>query len=137
MLMIGVTLVIGGAVTSAALGQESAALAAGSAGSAVAQANAGSGVSLAYATVGSTGGCPAYKGTSEGTTLVVSLFSYGTTAFTPAAVFVNSTIFAGSYPTLQPGNLVSYTLTLTGCAHQSGQTVLIEDAQGDEAQFET
>jgi len=137
LLMIGVTLSFGSLVTSAAVSQLSSAVGSSSLGASVMGASAGKEIALVYATVGSTAGCQPYRGASEGTSLTVVLYDYGTTPFTPAELVDNSTIYTGSYPTLAAGSLSSYTLALGSCAHSSGQSLLAVDPFGDEVQIGT
>jgi hypothetical protein len=144
-MMIGVTLSVGGTVTVGAinefnLSQNSASLAA-----VVQQASAGKLVSLVYDTVmqGSGGCSTVYSGYTEGTTFTVALFNYGTVPFTPSEVFDNATLLSsGSWSgapsnTITPGSMTTFTLTLASCIHPSGQTILLVDSYGDEAQVGT
>jgi hypothetical protein len=138
-LLIGVTLSLGGLVTAAAVSQFGLQSNSASVAGSVADASAGKLVSLVYATVApGSGGCSTiYQGTADGTSFTVVLFDYGNAKFAPATIVVNSTQYSGPYVALQPGGMAQYSLTLGGCAHPSGQTLLIEDLTGDEVQVET
>lgn len=137
LLMIGVTLSFGSVVTSAAVSQLNSTAGSSSLAASLQEASAGKQIALVYATVGSTGGCQSYRGATEGTSLTVALFDYGTTPFTPSEIVNNSTVYAGNYPTLGAGSLASYTVALGSCAHPSGQNLLAVDASGDEVQVGT
>jgi hypothetical protein len=134
MLMIGVTLSLGGFVAFAAVGQYGLAANSASLGASLAQSSAETQLGLVYVAVASTNACPIYGGVHEGTSLTLALYNYGSTSFTPAVLLVNSTAFAGAYPTTPPGSLGLYSLTLAGCSHSSGQSVVAEDPAGDVVQ---
>jgi len=135
--MIGVTLAFGGLVAITAASQFSSATASASLSSTLEESYSGVQVSLVYAVAGSPGSCPAYRGTSEGTTMIIALFNYGTSPFTPASIFDNGTLYTGTYAQLAPGTLVTYTISVGHCTHPSGQTILAVDAYGKEVQFGT
>ena len=134
MLMVGVTLSLGGVVVAAALGTFGQAEGSASMGASLRESASGIQVSLAYATVASSMSCPVYQGVNEGTSLTVSLFDYGTVAFAPTDLIVNSTAYAGSYAPIPPGSMAMYVIGLGSCAHPSGLTIAATDAAGDEVQ---
>lgn len=127
---------LGSAVVAAAMGDVSQSNGSAYLGSTAQAEAAGVQVSLVYAAVASSGSCPAFQGVNEGTSLTVALFDYGTVGFVPAEFVVNSTVYFGSYPSLNPGTMGQYPLTLASCSHPSGLTVVAVDARGDEVQFE-
>jgi hypothetical protein len=135
MLMIGVTLSVGGLVAAAALSQNTLAANSATLGGSVQQSSAGLHLGLAYAAVASSSQCPTYEGLREGTSLAVSLYNYGTTSFTPTEVVVNSTAYTGSFATISPGGLGTYTIALSSCSHSTGQAIVVLDSAGDEVQF--
>lgn len=137
LLMIGVTLALGGAVASSALSQFSMADSSSSLGAADQVAAAQTQVSLVYLVAASSGSCPAYDGYHEGTSVTIAVYNYGGAPFSPAAIALNGTIYFGSYAQLGPGTLGTYTVVSATCVHSSGQTVVIEDSSGDEVQFAT
>ena len=57
----------------------------------------------------------------------------------PTEIFVNGTLqYSGTgFGTIAPASMTTYTLTLSSCAHPTGQTILLVDAYGDEVQFGT
>jgi hypothetical protein len=135
MLMVGVTLTLGGVVVGAAVGSVGQANGSAYLGSSMMELRSEIQVGIVYAAVASSGSCPVFQGVNEGTSLTFSLFDYGTVPFTPADFVVNSTIYAGGYATLAPGTAGQYTLSLGACTHPSGLTILAIDAQGDEFQL--
>jgi flagellin-like protein len=137
LLMVGVTVALGGLVAAAAAGQLSSAAGSASLGASLQESSDGAQVSLVYAVAASPGSCPTYGGVQEGTSLTFALFDYGTASFGPAAVLVNSTLYSGAYAQLSAGALGVYTISLGACAHPSGQTLLMAAADGKEVQFET
>jgi flagellin-like protein len=135
LLMVGVTLSLGGLVAAAAVSQFGLQSGSAAAAGGVQQASQGKLLSLVYATVQQgSGGCAA---PGEGRTLTFAVYDYGSSAFLPSTVLVNSTAVAGPYPGAGPGEVATYTLALAGCARSSGQTILMGDAAGDVVQFET
>ena len=135
--MVGVTLSLGSMVVAAApsqlgLGSDSASL-----GASLRQGAAETQLGLVYASVQPSSSCPTYGGYQEGTALTIALFDYGTKGFTPEGFVVNSTVYAGTFAQVGPGELGEYNLSLSGCAHPSGATVMAYDASGDEVQFAT
>ena len=138
MLMIGVTLVFGGFVTAAAVSQFGLVSSSASLGASAQEASAGKLVTLVYGAATPSGSCPLRGGVNEGMSFQVALFNYGTTNFTPSEVFVNGSLYTGGgYGTVSAGGLATFTLTLSSCAHSSGQTLLFADTQGDEVQVAT
>jgi hypothetical protein len=138
MLMIGVTLVFGGFVTSAAISQFNLASYSASLGASVQEASFDKLVSFVYGVASPSGSCPLHNGANEGTAYTIALYNYGTVSFTPTEVFFNGTLYTGGgYGTVPTASLTTFTLTLSSCAHSSGQTILLVDAHGDEVQFET
>ena len=135
-LMIGVTLSLGSLVAAAALGQFGLASGSASLGASIDQASSGVGLSLVYVAVSPATGCPYYQGYQEGTSATVSVYNYGSTAFAPISIVVNSTSYTANYQALGQGSLVAYPLTLATCAHASGLTLYMADSSGDGAQFE-
>ena len=135
MLMVGVTLTMGGLVASAALGQFGLANSSSSVGASLDQSSADVMVGLVYLTVTSSGSCPIYEGYHEGATASLALYDYGSVGFTPAEVVVNGTAFPGTYSYLAPGTLGIFQLSLGLCARAPGQTVFLADALGDEVQL--
>lgn len=134
MLMIGVTLSLGGIVAGAAMGQFGMASGSASLGANLAQSSAGVQLGLVYGAVASSVSCPTYQGYHEGTSLTVSLYNYGATNFTPAELVDNSTVYAGGYSVLRAGSMNAYTINLGACAHSGGQTFLLVDSLGNEVQ---
>ncbi|MCL5672576.1 MAG: hypothetical protein JRN13_03120 [Nitrososphaerota archaeon] len=135
--MIGVTLSLGSMVVAAATSQFGLASGSASVGASLRESSAGTQVALVYSTVSPSSACPAYQGIQEGPNLTLALYDYGSAAFTPAGFVVNSTLISGGFPPLDPGSLVAFHITLGGCAHPSGQTVVAFDAAGGEVQVET
>jgi flagellin-like protein len=139
LLMMGITIAMGGVVTGMAMTQYG--LAAGAAGTASSVKEQASGAQLSFVTasVSGTGACPA-RGGPQGTTLAVTVFDYGTTAFAASEIVVNGTAYFGLLPVVQPGGLATYQVALAPsgtCARASGQTVMVADPLGEETQFET
>ena len=135
--MIVVTLSLGSAVVAAAVAEFGVASSSDSLGASQSQVSAGTQVGLVYSVVASAGSCPSYQGVQEGDALTLAVFDYGTAAFAPSGLIVNSTVYLGPFPSAAPGSLVMYSVTLSACAHSSGLTVLVYDSAGDEVQFET
>ena len=150
-LMVGVTLVFGGIVTSAAIGQFNGSTTAGALGVQEQEASAGKQVSMVYGTVvPGSGGCTStYKGPdgkpyAEGRTYLLALYDYGDTSFSPYEVFDNGTLLAvGGYSTITAAAgggapaPVQNALALPSCAHPGGQTFLLIDSAGDEVALGT
>lgn len=136
-LMIGVTLSLGGLVAAGAVSQFSLGTQSASLGAAAVQRSAGAQLSLAFAAVPQSASCPSYRGAEEGTTLLVGLFDYGSVPFDPAGFAVNSTVYTGTFGLVAAGGLAQLAIPLGTCAHRSGQTVVAFDAVGDEVQLET
>jgi hypothetical protein len=135
MLLVGVTLALGSLVATSALAQSDLANSSASLGAASEEASARVQIGLVYLAVASSGSCPAYGGYHEGTSLSVAVYNYGGGTFAPAELVLNQTVYPGSYSPLGPGSMGTYTLTLAACSHSAGQTVMLADAAGDEAQF--
>lgn len=136
-LMVGVTLSLGGVVVAAAIGSIGQAQGASSLGASLQESASGRELSLVYATVAWSGSCPTYVGEVEGTSMTLALFDYGAYGFTPVEIVINSTIYAGNYSAISPGNLGQYTISLGSCAHATGQVITAIDAEGDEVQVDT
>lgn len=134
MLMLGVTLSLGGIVVAAAVGSFGQAEGSASMGAALQDSASGVQLSLVYAAVTPSGSCPGYRGGAEGTVLTVSLFDYGAVGFAPVEFIVNSTIYPGGYPEVPPGAMGQFVVSLGSCAHASGLTIVAADAAGDEVQ---
>jgi hypothetical protein len=137
MLMVGVTLAMGSAVVVAAVGQFSTQANSASVGANLQRSSVEIRVSLVYALVAPSAGCPLDDGAQEGTTLMLSLYNYGSAPFAPAGVGVNSTFYQSTFPVLDAGTMGTYSIPLGACAHPVGQTILLFDSQGDEVQIET
>lgn len=137
MLMIGVTLSLGGLVSVAAMGQLTLGAGQSSLGASLDLRSAGTLVSLVYAVVPVSGSCPGYMGQGEGTTLVISVYDYGDQGFSPAVITVNATAHEGNYTTVLPGSISTYDVPLGSCAHQTGQSILMAASTGEVFQFET
>ena len=135
MMMIGVTLSVGGYVTVTAVGQFNLAQNAASLAAMAQQQSAGKLISLAYSTVTPNGTCPLYGGYSEGT-LTLELYNYGGVAFTPFEAFDNGTLFSGT-GSIGPNGMAAFNFTSPPCVHPSGQTILLVDSYGDEIQLGT
>ena len=135
MMMIGVTLSVGGYVTAAAINQFNLAQNAASLAALVQQQSAGKLISLVYSTVTPSGSCPAYVGYSEGI-LTLELYNYGTFTFTPSEAFDNGTLYSGT-GSVAANSMAAFTFTLPSCVHPSGQTILLVDSYGNEMQFGT
>ena len=135
MMMIGVTLSVGGYVTLAAINQFDLAGNAASLAAVVQQQSGGKLVSLIYSTVAPSASCPVYGGHNEGT-LTLELYNYGTVQIAPLKAFDNGTLFPGA-GTLAPGSLGAFTFSSPSCVHPTGQTILLIDSYGDEVQLET
>jgi hypothetical protein len=136
-LVVGVTLAMGGAVAAAALGEFGLADGAASLGATLDQSSAEVQLGLVYAVASPSGSCPNFGGYHEGTALSVSVYDYGAASFTPAEVFVNGTAYPGNYPTVQPTGLGTIALTLAVCAHPSGQTLLLVNSVGNGVELES
>jgi hypothetical protein len=141
MLLICVTLSFGSFVTAAAINQFNLSTYSGSLAASVQQASADKQVSYIYFAVApGTGSCTAvYQGVTEGKTSNLALYNYGSAGMNPTEIFVNGTLqYSGTgFGNIAPGGMTTYTLTLSSCAHPTGQTVLLVDAYGDEVQFGT
>ena len=137
MLMIGVTLATGGLVASAAIGQFGLADSSAPVGAGVLQSSADAKIALIYLVATPSGSCPVFGGYREGTSLTLEVYNYGAATFDPALVAVNSTVLSGPFSPIPSGTLGTLTLFLGGCAHPSGQTILVEDIQGDAVQLES
>ena len=135
MMMLGVTLTMGGLVASAAIGQLGLQNGSASMGAALAQESAGKDLALVYLVAAPSGSCPVYAGYHEGTTLTLAVYNYGTERFAPSALAINGTVYAGGYSAVGPGSLGTFALSLGSCAHASGETVLLVDSVGDEVQL--
>ncbi len=135
MLMLGVTLSVGGLVSYAAVGQFGLAADSAMVGASLGQTSAGVQLGLVLVSVASSTSCPSYAGYSEGTALTLSLYNYGTSDFTPVEIILNSTAYPGAYGTLGAASLGAYTVTLSSCAHPAGQTIVVVDSLGDEVEF--
>ena len=98
MMMIGVTLSVGGFVTVDAINQFSLAQDSASTAALVNRLRRGSSFhwSMMPSRRGSGGCTAAYEGYTEGVTLTVALYNYGTVVFTPLEVFDNATLVSGS-----------------------------------------
>lgn len=136
-LMVGVTLTVGGLVASSALGQfvmtnDSASLSA-----MTQEASAEIQVGLVYFVAAPSGSCPVYEGYHEGTLVEIAIYNYGGAPFAPAEVALNGTMYPGDYAPLAPGMLGTYALKTTTCSHPSGQTMMVADSAGNEVQFES
>jgi hypothetical protein len=134
MLMIGVTLSVGGIVTSSAINQFGLSVNADSTGASIQNSSFGIQVALVYAAVTPSTSCPIYQGSAEGTTMAVALYNFGTSDFSVAGLFVNASVSAGTFGTLTPGGMSVYNLTLGSCSHSSGQTFVALDYLGDVVQ---
>ncbi len=143
LLMMGVTVSFGGFVAAAAINQFNLSTYTGSLASSVQQATAGKLISFVYFTVAPGSGTPScsttYQGVTEGKTSTLSLYNYGTASLNPTELFVNGTLeYSGTgLGNIVPASLTTYTLTLSSCAHPTGQTILLVDAYGDELQLGT
>jgi len=133
MLMVGVTLTLGGLVASAAMGQLE--LANSSASLGATQMAGGVQLEMVYLVIDSSGSCPMFGGYHEGTSATLALYDYGTADFAPAEIAINGTVYAGTYGILGAGALGAYSLNLGKCVHSSGQTVIVTDSLGEEAEF--
>ena len=137
LLMVGVTLAVGGLVASSALGQLVMANDASSLSAMAQEASARIQLGLVYIVAVSFGSCPIYGGYHEGTTLEIAIYNYGGTPFKPAQMVLNGTVFAGDYEPLAPGSLWTHAIVGTACSHSSGQTLIMENSAGEEVQFES
>jgi len=138
MLLIGVTLSFGSVVAVDAVNQFNLSTNSASLAAAVQEVSAGKLVSLVYGSVSPSRSCPLYQGYNEGTTYTMALYDYGSANFSTVELFVNGTLYSGGgYGTISAGSIASYTLTLPWCAHPSGQTFLLLDANGDGVQVGT
>lgn len=139
LLLMGVTLSFGGVVTAAALSQFDLSTGFGPTMAGSQQASAGKQISFVYSAVlvGSGSCSSTYRGVTEGKTYYIELFNYGSVGFTPTEVVNNSTIYTGAYPPVPSGGTATYSLSLSACAHPSGQTFLFVDSDGDEVQVGT
>lgn len=139
--MLGATITLGSVATGLVANQFGLAASTSQTGAVVGAQSAGVQVAYVYATVTSSSGCPDFGTVPGGSVLSVTVFDYGTSAFRPALMVVNGTpYFSTSFPTMNPGGMGSYEVTLTpagSCAHPWGQTVVLSDAGGVEVQFET
>jgi len=136
-LMVGVTLTVGGLVASSALGQFATANDAASLSAMTQEASVRVQVALVYLMAASSGSCPLYGGHNEGTTIEIAVYNFGGAPFAPTEIVINGTPYAGEYAPLAQGMLGTYTLNTTTCSHSSGQTVLVADSTGNEVQFES
>ena len=136
-MMVGVTLAIGGLVASSALGQFVLANDSASISAMTQESSARIQIGLVYLVAASSTSCPVYGGHQEGTTVEIAIYNYGEAPFNPAEIIINGTVYAGNYAPLGPGSLGTYALTVTTCSHSAGQTVTVADSVGDEVQFES
>jgi len=136
-LMVGVTLAIGGIVVSSALGQFALANDSASLSALTQDASDRTQIGMVYVAVSPSVSCPLFGGYHEGTTVRIAVYNYGESPFTPAEIILNESLYAGSYAPLGPGSLGTYTLMVTKCAHASGQTVIVADSAGDEVEIES
>lgn len=140
MLMIGATLFFGSLVVGAAVSQSSASSYSSYLAASAQQASSGKLISLVYSALfpGSGGCAQTYKGFTEGTAFTLALFDYGSAAFTPAAVYLNGSLYSGSgYATVSPDGLTVYFFTMGSCVHASGQTFTLVDTAGSEVTIGT
>ena len=135
MMMIGVTLSVGGYITMAAINQFNLAENDASLAALGQQQSAGKLISLVYSAVTPSGTCPAYGGHSEGT-LTLELYNYGTVTFTPSEAFDNGTLYSGT-GSIAANTMAAFTFTSPSCVHPSGQTILLVDSYGNEIQIGT
>lgn len=139
--MVGVTISLGSLVTSLAVGGFGAAASSASFASSLQAQASGREVAFVDSSVGSQSSCPAYQGAQEGQTLVVTLFNYGSAAFTPDEFVVNGSVYySSSFQSLQAGALGTYSVSLQpagSCAHPTGQALMVVDPSGDEFQYAT
>jgi hypothetical protein len=135
MLMIGVTLSLGSFVAFAALGQFGLAANSASLGAGLDQSSAEMQIGLVYAAVASSNSCPMSGGVHEGVSLSLALYNYGAASFLPSDLLVNATAYSGTFGAIGPESLGLYTVALVGCAHSSGQSVVVADSSGDEFQI--
>jgi hypothetical protein len=131
MLMVGVTLAMGSMVAVAALGQFGLSNGSAAQNAALMQSASGVDLGLVFVSVLPSESCPQFMGYNEGATITVSIYNYGTSAFTPSEFMDNSSAFHGTYSTTPPGSLGDYTLNLGKCTHSAGQTLLVLDSTGE------
>jgi len=136
-LMVGVTLTVGGLVASSALGQFAMANDSASLSAMTRESSARIQVGLVYLMAAPSGSCPAYGGYHEGTMVEIAIYNYGGAIFAPTEIVLNGTIYAGDYAPLAPGILGTYALKTTTCSHSSGQILVVADSSGNEVQFES
>ena len=134
-MMVGVTLAVGGLVATSALGQFVLANDAASINATTLENSASIQLGLVYFEVASSTSCPIYGGYHEGTMVEVAIYDYGVAPFTPSQIILNGTVYAGNYASLLPGSLGTYAFTTETCLHSAGQTVVVVDSVGGEAQF--
>jgi hypothetical protein len=134
MLMIGVTLSLGSFVAFSALTQFGLVVNSASLGAGLDQSSAETQLGLVYAAVSSSNSCPVSGGVHEGVSLSLALYNYGSSSFSPSELLVNATAYPGTYGAIAPNSLGIFTVALAGCAHSSGQSVMIADSSGDEFQ---
>lgn len=143
LLMIGVTVSFGSFVAVSAVNQFNLSGYSGSLAASVQQGSAGKRISFIYFTDAPGSGSPSctavYHGIMEGKTSTLALYNYGSAGMNPTEIFVNDTLqYSGTgFGTISPAGMTTYTLTLTSCAHPTGQTILLVDSSGDEVQFGT
>ena len=135
-LMVGVTLALGGLVTSSALSQfalanDSASLGAAQDVPAMVQ------VGLVYFVAAPSGSCPAYKNYQEGSSVSIAFYNYGEVSFSPVDIVVNGSAHAGGYAPVAPGSMRTYELDIGTCSRSWGDTVTLIDQEGNELQFAT
>jgi hypothetical protein len=139
--MVGITLTFGSVVAGLAFGQFGLATSSASLAVSLQERSSGTEVALVYAATQAAGSCPSYLGSAEGTELDLTFYNWGQTAFTPAAIIVNSTVYySQSYASMPPGEMSTYAIALAPqgtCAHSSGQVVLMSSPDGVEVQFES
>ncbi len=140
LILVAITLSFGAYIAQIAISQDAQQQAAAQGAASQEQAAANRLLSLVYATVtpGSGGCITTYSGATEGTSLNVAIYDYGSTPFDTAYVFVNGTVYGGSgYGTIEANSLAQFTLTMSSCIHQTGQTILLVDVNGGELQIQT
>jgi FlaG/FlaF family flagellin (archaellin) len=140
-MMIGVTLVFGSFVATAAINQFNLSTYSGSLAASVQQASVGKQISYIYlAITPGSGSCTGtYQGVTEGKTSILALYNYGSVGMNPTEMLINGTLqYSGTgLGNIAPGSMTTFSLTLAACAHPTGQTILLVDASGDEVQFGT
>lgn len=128
--MIAVTVAFGSYISYAAITQFNQA--GNAAGNAAANQQQASSELLSFvytSVVQGSGGCStSYQGVTEGTSLTLAFYNYGTTPFNTGVTYINGTAYSGiGVSQIPAGTYISWTLTMGSCVHSTGQSIVLTD----------